>query len=760
MNLSGIALQTAKRVEDRRFVTGAGQYTGDLRPDGLLHVAFVRSPHARAGLSGIDVTAAKAAEGVVAVLTGADLLAAGLTPSPGGFGVGLADGRDATLTARPSLAVDEVRYVGEAVAAVVAHTLSQALDAAEQVDVDYAVADAPPSAVWDEAPDNVGFLWRGGDAAATDAALKGAAHVTRQDMTISRVTANPMETRNVLVVPQDDGRLAVHASHQSPFNLREALVAAGFAQDDLHVRIGDVGGSFGLKSGIIPEAVAVAHAARSLGRPVIWESTRSEAFLSDDQARQCEVTGEIGFDETQRIIALRVMVSAHLGAYLSPKSGWTVNNIGGVAGVYDIPAMHVEISGIFSHTAPTAAYRGAGRPEASYIIERLLDLAARELGISPIALRRRNLIAPSAMPYKTALVFTYDCGNFAANMDAAETLADLPGFPARRAEAAQRGKLRGIGLCNCIEAAGGPLARIAPDIARVSLMDDGRLRMQSGTMSVGQGFETVFPQLVADLYGISADRVDYRQGDTDILPFGRGNGGSSGLCVGGPALAEAATTLATKLTTIAAEQLDASVESVTLSEGIFRSSTGNRTLTLAEIARTLTPAPDGTAAEGMASFQPTAVTFPNGTHICEVEIDPETGEVRIVAYSAVEDIGRVVNLMLAEGQIHGGVAQGIGQALGERIVYDEDGQLVTGSFMDYQMPRADNLPSLKLGFNEVPTGVNPLGVKGVGEAGTVGALAACMSAVNDALAQAGAPQIDMPATPANVWAALQAAPRS
>ncbi|MEP9378523.1 xanthine dehydrogenase family protein molybdopterin-binding subunit [Aquabacter sp. CN5-332] len=768
MDLSAIAVQTRRRVEDSRFVTGAGRYTGDLRPDGLLHTVFIRSPHARARIVAIDITTAASADGVLAVITGADLCAAGLKPSPGGFNVAHPDGSPAPRTDRPALAIDQVRYVGEAVAAVVARTLAQAIDAAEQVDVQYGFDEAAssmhaaasdPPAVWDDAPDNIAFRWQGGDAAATDAALKAAAHVTRLSMSISRVSAHPMETRNVLAQPQEDGRLLIQASHQSPYTLLDGLAAAGFDKAGLQIRIGDVGGSFGLKVGIIPEAIVVAHAARSLGFPVVWESSRSEAFLADDQARQLEVTGEIGFDETQRIVGLRVGIRAHLGAYLSQKSGWTVNNIGGVAGVYDIPAIHAEISGIFSHTAPTAAYRGAGRPEATYIIESLLDVAARELAVSPVDLRRRNLIPASAMPYKTALVFTYDCGNFEANMDAAEQLADLPGFPARQAEAARRGKLRGIGICNCIEAAGGPFKRIAPDIARVSLLGDGRLRVQSGTMSVGQGFETVFPQLVADLFGVSNDLVDFQQGNTDVLPFGRGNGGSSGLCVGGPALAEAATTLAAKLTDIASERLDVPVEALTLSDGMFRASGGNRTLTLAEIAAKL-PVEEDVAAEGMASFKPAEVTFPNGTHICEVEIDPDTGQVAVVAYSAVEDIGRVVHPMLAEGQIHGGIAQGIGQALGERIVYDDGGQLITGSFMDYQMPRAEDLPSFTLKFNEVPTRVNPLGVKGVGEAGTVGALAACMNAINDALARAGAPALDMPATPTRVWQALSTASQS
>jgi carbon-monoxide dehydrogenase large subunit len=756
--------QDVKRREDLRLVTGAGRYTGDLRPVRLLHVAFLRSPHPHARINGINADAANAADGVIAVITGADLYAAGLKDSPGGFAVPRPDGQPAPQTNRPALAADRVRYVGEAVAAVVAKSSEQAIAACEMIDVDYepmpavttvdAMAGGAP-AVWDIARDNVAFRWQGGDAAAVDAALASATHVTRQTMRISRVAVNSMEPRNVLAIPQADGRLLIHASHQAPFTLRDALEAVGFGKGDIRVQVGDVGGSFGLKVGIILEAIVVAHAARKFKRPVLWESTRNEAFQSDDQARELEATAEIGFDATNRIVGLRVSMKANLGAYVSGKSGWTINNVGGLACVYVIPAIHAEVYGVLTNTVHTAAYRGAGRPEATYVIERVLDVAALELGVSPFELRRINLIPPSAMPYQTALTFKYDCGEFEENMKIAARLADLAGFETRRKEARKRGKLRGIGISNSIEVAGGPFKILQSDTARLSLLTDGRLLVQTGSMSVGQSHETVFPQLVADMFGITADKVEYHQGDTDVLPAGRGNGGSSALCVGGSAVSEAASTLARNLVEIAARLLNAPVDSVSLADGILRSQDANRTLTLAELASEVEPVSGGVAVAAVGTFKPPAETYPNGTHICEVEVDPETGECEIVSYSAVEDVGNVINPMIAEGQIQGGVAQGIGQAIGEEVTFDTSGQLLTASFMDYMMPRAGDLPTFSLAFHAVPTKVNPLGAKGVGEAGTVGSLSATMNAINAALAPLGVRHLDMPATPTRVWAAIR-----
>jgi aerobic carbon-monoxide dehydrogenase large subunit len=429
--------------------------------------------------------------------------------------------------------------------------------------------------------------------------------------------------------------------------------------------------------------------------------------------------------------------------------------MGGFAGPYDVPAISGEINAIFTNTNFLAAYRGAGRPEATLFVERTLDVAARELGVSPFQLRRRNLIPSSKMPYRTALTFEYDCGDFDKVMDKAEALADVAGFEQRRQEAESRGKLRGLGVSTSIEMAGGPYNVYAPDICRLSLLTDGRLRVQSGSMSVGQGFETVFPEMIADRFGIDPDEVVYEQGNTDVLPFGRGNGGSSATCVGGPAVAQATEALIDDLTARAAAALDATPGTVTFSKGIFRA--GNKTLTLAEVAETAETKDGDVVVTGEATFKPQRGTFPNGTHICEVEIDPETGVVEIVAYTAVEDIGNVINPMTADGQIHGGVVQGIGQVIGEEIIYDEEGQMLTGSYMDYKMPRADDVPLLRVAFHPVPTAVNPLGAKGVGEAGTVGALSTTMNAVNDALARVSVRHFDMPATPERVWRAIRAA---
>jgi carbon-monoxide dehydrogenase large subunit len=589
--------------------------------------------------------------------------------------------------------------------------------------------------------------------------------VTKLQFFVSRVTANSMEPRGAWAEIGADGRLVLHASIQSPFPLRNGLAQNNFHLEPTDIRVlpGDVGGSFGMKSGVQQEYVLVCWAARKLGRPVRWIADRTEGLLTDEQAREMRITAELGLDAGGKITALRLRWDVNLGAYVSGRSGWPVGNIGGTAGVYDIPTIYAESCGIMTHTVPTAAYRGAGRPEATYTIERLIDVAARELGIDPYELRRRNLIPPEAMPYKTALTFTYDCGEFEGNMQAAATLSDLDSFPARRAAAKTRGKLRGIGLCNCIEVAGGPFLRPAKDISTLRLAEDGTLILRTGSVSVGQGLETAFSQLVADRFGVPMEHVRYEQGDTDDLPYGKGNGGSGALCIGGSAVSIAVDKVIEKAKRIAAELLEAAVVDVTFDAGRFTIVGTDRSVDLAGVARAvhdpahIPPGEEGGLVES-GEFVATAVTFPNGTHICEVEIDPDTGVTEIVRYSAVEELGRVLNPLLVAGQTHGGVAQGIGQAMGEQIVHDrETGQMLTASFMDYQMPRADDLPDFQLVTREVPTKVNPLGAKGVGEAGTVGALAAVMNAVNDALAPLGIRHFDMPATPNRVWAAIAAA---
>ena len=758
--------RSVRRREDVRLLTGKGNYSADPHPDRMLHAVLVRSHHAHAAIGDIDTTAARAIPGVVAVFTAADLT--DVAPIPGGIGFPRPDGSPAPKTDRPLLAADRVRFVGEPVAVVLAETIDAGKDAAEAVMVDYhelplvtdAIAAMEPGApkVWDDVPDNIGFLWKRGDAEATDTALRSAAHVARLQFTVSRVTANTMEPRGAWAEVGADGRMVMHAAHQSPYNLRNGMANGNFniKPTDIRVLTADVGGSFGMKSGVQAEYALVAWAARRVGRPVRWISDRTEGFLTDEQAREMRITVELGLDKDHRFTGLRLRWDANLGAYVTGRTGWPVGNIGGTAGVYHIPSMYAEACGVLTNTVPTAAYRGAGRPEATYTIERIIDIAAHELGMTPYELRRINLIPPEAMPYKTALTFTYDCGEFEGNMLKAAEMAELDGFTARRAEAEARGKLRGIGLCNCIEVAGGPFLRPAKDQATLRLAEDGTLVLRSGSMSVGQGLETAFSQLVAERFGVPLDHVRYEAGDTDLLSGGKGNGGSGALCIGGSAVSVAVDKVIEKAKQAAAELLEAAVVDVTFDAGRFTIAGTDRSVTLAEVAHATNI--DGNELVESGEFTPTAVTFPNGTHICEVEIDPDTGVTEVVRYSAVEELGHVLNPMLVAGQTHGGVAQGVGQAMAEQIVHDpQSGQMLTASFMDYQMPRADDLPDILMTTREVPTKVNPLGAKGVGEAGTVGAMAAAMNAVNDALAPLGIRHFDMPATPNRVWSAIAAA---
>ncbi len=764
--MATLQTRSVRRREDVRLLTGKGNYAADPHPPGMLHAVLVRSPYAHATISSIDVSVARGMPGVAAVFTGADLT--DVSPIPGGIGFPRPDGSPAPKTNRPLIASDRVRFVGEPVAVVLAESIGTGKDAAEAVMVDYrelplvtdpvAALDSAAPKVWDDVPDNIGFLWKRGDAEATEAVLRSAAHVARLQFNVSRVTASTMEPRAAWAELGPDGRMVVHAAHQSPYNLRNGMASGNFdiKPTDIRVLAADVGGSFGLKSGVQPEYALIAWGARKMHRPVRWVADRTEGFLSDEQAREMRITVELGLNGNHKFTALRLRWDVNLGAYVTGRSGWPVGNIGGTAGVYHIPTIYAESCGILTNTVPTAAYRGAGRPEATYTIERIIDIAARELGISPYELRRINLIPPEAMPYKTALTFTYDCGEFEGNMQKAAEMAELDGFATRRAEAESRGKLRGIGICNCIEVAGGPFLRPAKDQAALRLAEDGTLVLRSGSMSVGQGLETAFCQLVADSFGVPLDQVRYESGDTDLLPGGKGNGGSGALCIGGAAVSLVVDKVMEKAKQVAAELLEAAEVDVTFDAGRFTIAGTDRSVSLAEVAHAA--AADGNELVESGEFTPTAVTFPNGTHICEVEIDPDTGVTEVVRYSAVEELGYVLNPMLVAGQTHGGVAQGVGQAMAEQIVHDpHSGQMLTASFMDYQMPRAEDLPDIRMATREVPTKVNPLGAKGVGEAGTVGAMAAAMNAVNDALAPLGIRHFDMPATPNRVWAAIAAA---
>jgi aerobic carbon-monoxide dehydrogenase large subunit len=767
--------QSVRRIEDPRLLQGFGRYSDDVSLPHQAYAVVVRSPHAHAAIRSIDVTAARDAAGVLAVLTGADLAADGLGDLPTDKSRKRRDGAPAFATPRPALVRDRARHVGDPVVLVVAQTMEQAVDAAERVAVDYdplpavaATADALRSgapAVWSQAADNVAFVWEAGNKDAVARGLAGAAHVVRLDFVVSRVAAAPMEPRGAVGEwDRRTGRYTLHTGIQAPHGLRTLLADQVFKvpHSSLRVVTGEVGGSFGMKSGVYPEVVLVLWAAKRLGRPVKWTSDRREGFVTDEHGRDNVSTAELGLDANGKFLALRVAINLNIGAYLTPRSaGPGTNNVGGVAGVYTTPAIHVQTTGVFSNTTPTGPYRGAGRPEATYAIERVIDVAARELKIDPIELRRRNLIPSSAMPFKTGLVFTYDCGEFGRGMDIALGLADRAGFEKRRAEARQRGKLRGLGVANPIEVAGGPYTAMNPDTAELRVNADGSVSLFAGSTSMGQGNETAFAQIVSDKLGVPPERIQVFWGDSDLLGAGRGNGGSGALTVGGSAVTRATEKVIEHGRRIAARLLEAAPEDVVHRDGKFSVKGTDRGVTFANVARAAyvpRQLPQGMEPgfSEEASFTPSAVTFPNGSQICEVEIDEETGAVRVVRHTVVDDVGRMVNPMLVKGQIHGGVVQGLGQGLYEELTYDPTtGQLLAGSFMDYAMPRADDMPNFDVDSHEVPTEVNPLGAKGVGEAGTVGALPALLNAVNDALSPFGVRHLDMPVTPERVWRAIQ-----
>ena len=768
--------QSVRRLEDPRLIQGLGRYSDDVGLPHETHAVLVRSPHAHARIRAIETRGALDAPGVLAVLTAADLAADGVGNLPTDRGRKRRDGSPAFPTPRPALARERARHAGDPVALVVAGTRAQAVDAAERVLVDYeplpavaATADAlrPGAAmVWDEAPDNLAFVAEAGQRETVATALAGAPHVTRLDFVVTRVAAAPLEPRAAVgEYDRRTGRYTLHTGIQAPHGTR-TLLAEILRAPQSHVRVvtADVGGSFGMRSGIYPEMVLVLWAARRLGRPVKWTSDRREGFVTDEHGRDNVSTVELGLDRDGTFLALRVAVTLNVGAYLTQRSaGPGTNNIGGVAGMYTTPAIHHRTTGVFTNTTPTGPYRGAGRPEATFAIERVIDVAARELGMDPIALRRKNLIPASAMPFKTGLVFTYDCGDFARGMDLALSLADHAGFEKRRAEARTRGKLRGLGVANAIEVAGGPYTSVNPDTAEIRVNPDASVTVFAGSTSMGQGNETAFAQIVSERLGVPPARIQVLWGDSDALGAGRGNGGSGALTVGGSAVLRATDKIVERGRRIAARTLEAASEDVVFRDGRFSVAGTDRGVAFADVARTayqprqLPPGMEPGFSE-TAAFTPPAVTFPNGCQICEVEIDEDTGALTIVRHTVVDDVGRMVNPLLVKGQIHGGVVQGLGQALFENLAYDaETGQLLAGSFMDYAMPRADDVPFFEVDSHEVLTAVNPLGAKGVGEAGTVGALPALVNAVNDALAPLGVRHLDMPMTAERVWRAIREA---
>jgi len=767
--------QSVRRLEDPRLLRGFGRYSDDVSLAHQAYAVVVRSPHAHAAIRSVDTSVARKASGVLVVLTGADLAADGLGDLPTDKTRKRRDGSPAFATPRPALVRDRVRHVGDPVAFVVAETPEQAVDAAELVAVDYeplpavaATADAArpgAPAVWAEAPDNVAFVWEAGNKDAVARAFAGAAHVTHLDFVVSRVAAAPLEPRGAVGEwDRRAGRYTLHTGIQAPHGLRQLLADQVFRVPQSHLRVvtGEVGGSFGMRSGVYPEHVLVLWAAKRLGRPVKWTSDRREGFVTDEHGRDNVSTAELALDANGKFLSLRVGITLNVGAYLTPRSaGPGTNNVGGVAGVYTTPAIHVQTTGVYSNTTPTGPYRGAGRPEATYAIERVIDVAALELKIDPVELRRRNLIPPTAMPFKTGLVFTYDCGDFGRGMEMAIDLADRAGFEKRRAEARQRGKLGGLGIANPVEVAGGPYTAMNPDTAELRVNPDGSVSLFTGSTSMGQGNETAFAQIVSDRLGVPPERIQVFWGDSDALGAGRGNGGSGALTVGGSAVTRATEKVIERGRRIAARLLEAAPEDIVHRDGKFTVTGTDRGVTFANVARAAyvpRQLPQGMEPgfSEQAAFTPPAVTFPNGSQICEVEIDEETGVVRIVRHSVVDDVGRMVNPMLVKGQIHGGVVQGLGQGLFEELAYDPTtAQLLAGSFMDYVMPRADDMPLFGVDSHEVPTQVNPLGAKGVGEAGTVGALPALLNAVNDALAPLGVRHLDMPVTSERVWRAIR-----
>lgn len=764
--------QPVPRTEDPRLLTGNGHYVDDFNQPGQAYAVVVRSPHAHADITAIHKADAAHMPGVLAVLTGDDYAADGMGQITGGAPLKRRDGSPMVRPPRPALTRDRVRYVGQPVAMVVAETIDQARDAAEAVMVEYdplppvmsteTANQAESPAIWEECGDNEVFVREYGDAAATDAAFAAAAHVVGQKFVISRVHANTMEPRGALgQYHKGEDRYTIYAGHQRPWAWRTALTKhtfGGIPETALTLITGDVGGSFGMKGAIYPEVPLVGWASKIVGRPVKWLCERTEGFTADDHGRDNVTDAELALDADGKFLALRVRTNANLGAYVSFLGfGPSTSNVGGMVGPYDFPAAYAEVTGVLTNRSPISPYRGAGRPEASYVIERLVELAAAETGIDPIDLRRRNFIPPDAMPYKTALTFTYDCGEFEALMDRCLEKADYAGFDSRRQESERRGRLRGIGISCSVEQAAGA----QPETAEMRFDPSGTVTLLVGSAPHGQGHETIYKQLVCEKLGIAPDDIRVIEGDTDKVSFGTGTGGSRTATIGSGAVFEATEKIIDKTRKIAAGLLEAAEADVQFEGGQFVIAGTDRSIGFKDVATAaFNPAklPDGVepGLYELATYNPKKANFPNGCHICELEITPDTGEVDIVRYTVVDDVGFEINPLLVKGQIHGGIAQGLGQALMETLMYDEEsGQLMTGSFMDYCMPRADDLCTLEVEGRPVPTPTNPLGVKGAGECGTVGALPAVMNAVNNALAAKGVRHLEMPATPERIWRAIQ-----
>jgi aerobic carbon-monoxide dehydrogenase large subunit len=763
------------REEDFRLLKGKGRYVADIKAANEAQSYVLRSPHAHARILSIDTKRAQAAPGVLAVFTAADLQKRGLGTTRPFMPRKRSNGSPAAPLPQPLLVRDRVRYVGDLVAFVVAETLNQAKDAAELIEIAYeplpavitaeaALAPGAP-AVHDENPGNEAFFHDQGDKEAVDAAFAKADHIVKHKVVINRITANTMEPRGCLAqYDRDDGRYTIRCTVQSAHGPKAVLADQIFKlpHNKFRVICDNMGGGFGMKGGTYPEYALSLFAAEVIGRPVRWISERSEGIMTDDQSRGSVIDTELALDKEGKFLALRIRNNASIGAYYSsdrPAIPLTVA-LNCLINTYKMPAVHAQVKAVLTNTMTIAPYRGGGRPEPIYVTEVIIDKAAHQLGIPAAELRRRNTIPASAMPHMTALKQTYDTGDFVKNLDDCIVLSDHAGAEKRRAEAKARGKILGVGVATAVAATGGA----GFEFAEVRFDPSGAVTLITGSMDHGQGHGTVFKQVLSEKLGIDADRINYQYGDTDLVPTGVGTFGSRSAILAGGAITVAAEKLIEKGKKIAAHLLEAATADIVFDAGKFSITGTDRSVTMAQVSKHAfnwgqLPNDVELGFTENANYGPqNSATYPSGAHICEIEIDADTGKVALTRYTAVDDVGRVLNPLVCEGQIHGGIVQGIGQVLTENIVYDEKtGQLLSGSFMDYGMPRADDFCDFNLGANSTPTPKNPLGVKGVGEAGTIGALPAVMNAVNDALHAIGAPEIEIPATPEKVWRAIQAA---
>ena len=763
--------QPVPREEDPRLLTGRGEFQDDINLYRQTHGYVLRSPHAHARILSVDTSEASTAPGVVAVFTGADWSAENFGTPPSEDVLTRKDGSPMFQPPHPALVADRVRMVGDYVAFVVAETRAQARDAAETITVEYeplpaltetadVLAPGAPS-VWDDCPDNICYCLERGDAAAVEAAFVRADRVVRQRMVVNRITAVTLEPRGCLgEYDARRERYTLYTGLQRPHEMRQRITQQVFYIPETSVRVlpGDVGGSFGMRGSIYNEQLLVLWASKKTGRPVKWICDRSEGMMSDDHARDNVSDLALALDNDGNFLGLKISTVANMGAYLGIRGPRPpIGNLGTLAGVYKTPAVYVEVTGVYSNTTPTSPYRGAGAPEAAYISERLVDIAARTLDMDPAEIRRRNCVPPTAMPWTNALGYTYDCGEFEANMDKAMAVADWAGFESRRAESAARGKLRGIGMSNTVKKTSTPNI----ETADIRFDPSGTVTLMMGTISHGQGHETIFKQIMCDRLGLDPASVRYVQGDTDTVTYGRGTFNSRSTAIGGSAVSIAADKIVDKGKRIAAHMLEAAEADIRFDEGTFTVAGTDRTVSLLDVAGTAFKAtalpPDiEPGLDETGAFTPQYWNWPTGVQICELEIDPDTGCTDILNFVCVDDVGTVINPLLLKAQMHGGIVQGIGQALMEEVKFDADsGQLLTGSLMDYCMPRADDLCHIEVISAPVPTSSNPIGAKGGGESGPTGALPATINAVVDALKPLGVTHLDMPATPERVWQAIR-----